>query len=158
MTIFFLLCVILFSGYSETIYVYTYELCNNEPVPIDIQAKEGILDGLFDAGHIVFDDIHDSQHENLLAKGKIATLINHAKKGGAYYLVCALIITTVKPNPTENEYIESHALYYLYDVLTGNLLKEGNTTVNNRENKTIMNKKNLWFQLGLYISKEISQF
>lgn len=154
----FLSCLIIFPGFTETIYVYTYELCNNEPVPCELQVKEGILDGLFEAGHIVFDDISGSDNGNRLSKTHIDQLIMEARKGGAYYLVGAQIITSLKSLENKTEYIESMAYYYLYDVSTGKLIQTGNTKMTNFNKEDLLNKEALWFQLGLYISGEITHF
>ncbi|MCW8966842.1 MAG: hypothetical protein OQK82_09195 [Candidatus Pacearchaeota archaeon] len=151
-----LLCLVVFPGFCETIYIYTYEVCSDEPVPTEFQVKEGILDGLFDAGHIVFDDISDSSHPDLLAGDTIDTLLTTARKGGAYYLLGARIISHVL-SETDKDQIESTASYYLYDVYSGKLLKEGITKVDNVKNKNKLSKQLLWFQLGHYISDEISR-
>ncbi|MBN2444161.1 MAG: hypothetical protein JXJ04_22550 [Spirochaetales bacterium] len=151
-----LLCFVIFPGFCETIYIYTYEVCSDEPVPPEFQVKEGILDGLFDAGHIVFDDMSDSSQPDLLGTDTIDTLITTARKGGAYYLVGARIISHVLSGSDKNQ-IESTATYYLYDVYSGKLIKEGMTKVDNRTNSITLSKQLLWFRLGHYISDEISQ-
>ncbi|MBN2531582.1 MAG: hypothetical protein JXB88_01755 [Spirochaetales bacterium] len=151
-----LLYFIILSAFSETIYVYTYEICNDEPVPCEFQVKEGILNGLFDAGHIVFDDISVSDRGNLLSGINIDKLIMDARSGGAYYFIGAQIISNLISLENKSECIESTAFYCLYDVSTGKLLKQGNTKMTNKENQ--LSKEILWFQLGLYISGEINYF
>ena len=154
----FIFCFFIYPLYSETIYIYTFELCNEEPVPAEIQVKEGILEGLFEAGHIVFDDMTDTAKGNLLSNENIDKLLFNVKKGGAYYLVGVQVLSSARADDNKAEYIESTAFYYLYDVYDGKLINEGKTKINNTENNARLSKEILWFKLGKFISEEVSRF
>ena len=146
---------IMFPGFCETIYVYTHEMCDEEPVPYDYQVKEGLLDGLFEAGHIVFDDVNDSFLPDLITTENIDTLIITARTSGAYYLLAVRIVSHMQDD-TNPKIIESTAVYYLYDVMTREIVKQGNTTIDNAGDMGL-GKKKFWFELGLFISEEISR-
>jgi hypothetical protein len=143
---------------AETFFIYSYELCNGEKVPLEYRVKEGVLEGLFDTGHIVFDDVTDTNEEDLLQDGVRDLLFHMARKGGAFYLVGIKVSTDVSEGEGGKAYIKVTAQYFLFDLYTDRLINSGDLAFDNREREDTICKEELWSELGHSISEAIHSY
>ncbi len=117
---------LLFSGfllYGETIFIYTVsegtEATLKNSVPY---LEDGVMEVLFDAGHIVF---NASSTTPVIKKGlssyKEPADFLTAKSGGASFLLEIAMHYSV----ADKKEIPEYADYRLYNVISGKLLKDG---------------------------------
>ena len=125
------------------------ETVDGVPNPKYPPAIEGIFDGLFEAGHIVFD----------LGTGRalppIEDLADMARSGGAEYVLQAVIAFMIQPKEEGNE-IEAVAEFSV--IRAGNVKRLGGWTVSdtNKGREKDMDLLKLGFELGTLIAAKVN--
>ena len=125
------------------------ETVDGVPNPKYPPAIEGIFEGLFEAGHIVFD----------LGKGKavppIDELADMARSGGAEYVLQAAIAFMIQPKAEGNE-IEAVAEFSV--IRAGNAKRLGDWTVTdtNKGREKDMDLLKLGFELGTLVAAKVN--
>ena len=122
------LCIILISlpVWSETVLVFTRNSLNSEtPGVIELQAalEDGVMETLFDAGHIVFNaGVIESNEKLKIPSERLSMRL--AKSGGAYFLL-EIDFSFNDRADEEAPLTPREANYRLYSVLDGGLLTQG---------------------------------
>jgi len=143
--------------FGETIFICTDEECDGTVVPLDEQVREGVFDGLFEAGHIVFDDCVVKRDKVITSPASIRELLTLASEEEAPFLVIVRVHSTKKNLASGAERIQSEAEYLLYDVAAGARIGRGVLTATNLDKEVDMKRKKLWFSLGEQISVKIGK-
>jgi hypothetical protein len=146
-----------FCSFGETFFICTDEQCNGEIVPLDEQVREGVFDGLFEAGHIVFDDCVTKRDRAITNEASIRELLVLASEEGAPFLVIVRVQSAKKVLSAGVERIESEAEYLLYDVAAGACIGRDTLTANNFNKESELKRNKLWFAFGQEISKKIEK-
>ncbi len=146
-----MIIIIITNLYSENIYIYVEETYNNEEPSISSPAKNGLLDGLFELGHIVFDDIQgegEINWDNEVFDG----LVGKAAYGGARFLFVVKIATYGEVNDDNMMSMESIAEYYYIDVRIVQIIAHGSINMDNFYKENEINREELGFSLGSELS------
>jgi hypothetical protein len=149
----FLLSMTLCAG--ETFFIVTDETFEGNPVPLGDQAREGIFDSLFEAGHIVLDDPGASLVDDILSEQSARGLLDRAASFEMPFLVLVRV-TSKKTDPAKaGGLVTAVAGFAVYDVLAKKLVGQGELRAdNNGKNKFATNAK-FWFYLGGEIAIKI---
>jgi hypothetical protein len=125
-TLLFLACIIAGSWnvYAETFFVYVEEVTISKETLDAPAIREGLLGGLFEKGHIVFDDLEIANTMDW-EKANFKTVINKALVGGARYMVAIKATTKSTTVDAGQLKLEHTARYYFFDVEKVQLIKEG---------------------------------
>lgn len=121
-------------------------------------AKEGLLAGLFDYGHIVFDDWETDLEE--WKRGNPARLAARAEAGGADHLVIVTVDNRyyqVRKKEALLTGIDSIAHYYLYRVRDEVLLGKGSVEGSNAGREEELHEPDLGFTLGKDLSLKLDE-
>ncbi len=137
----FLLAIIPSFVSAETVFIYTVsegtESTLKDSVPY---LEDGIMETMFDAGHIVF---NDSSTKPVRKKGldtyKEPEDFLTAKKGGATFLMEISVHYRIE----EDKEIPVSADYRLFNVISGKLLKDGTSVFENDSDDTKPYEKKL---------------
>jgi len=134
---------------ANTFFLYVEENCDDKKVAIAESAREGILDIIYDAGYIIFDDVSAKKTE-------ISDLINQTSSYGASFL----IVTTITSNQTIFKEklisVASKAQYTLYDLKNKSAVNSGKIEREINFEKSPMSRSQFWYNLGADIGKEIT--
>ena len=117
---------------------------------------EGLLESLFEIGHIVF----DFQGGNIWDGGGLKPMIRLAAEGGARYLVAVTVRSryeSISAAEQKLDRVSSSAHYQCYDVRTGLLLGDGHLEENNEGREKEFNENSVGFRLGEGISVEVDR-
>ncbi|MBN1699121.1 MAG: hypothetical protein JW881_16500 [Spirochaetales bacterium] len=142
---------------AETFFIYSHEVYNGESIPFEFRVKEGVMEGLFDAGHIVFDDVSESE-EDLLAEGMMDGLFQTALRGGARYLVGIHVRTETAAGEGEAPGISVQARYFLFDLRTAGLMDSGDLSIDSSGREDAAGKEMLWMECGRAVSEKIHDY
>ena len=137
--------------YSETIYIYVEETYNNEEPSISSPAKDGLLDGLFELGHIVFDDVQgegEINWDNAVFDG----LVGKALYGGARFLFLVNIASYGEVNDDNMISLELAAEYYCIDLRIVKIIARGSLNLDNFYKENEISREELGFSLGNELS------
>jgi hypothetical protein len=147
------LCIALIGAASrlsaETLLLAVSETIDGVPAPKSPPAIEGIFDGLFEAGHIVFD----------LGSGKaippMADLADIAVSGGAEYVLQAAVAFTIFPREGGNE-VSATAQFSV--IRAGSVTRVGAWTVSdtNKGREKDVDLSKLGFELGAMIAAKVN--
>jgi len=118
--------------------------------------KEGLIDGLFDLNHIVFDDVRPSYAVGWKT-AEFKELIHTAADGGAQFLVAARVTFLSSPYKKAIERLNSTVQYYCYEVKREILVGRGVLTRNNLGRELELNEEKLGLLLGQDLSFEIDR-
>ncbi len=123
-----LICALMVSlpVWGETVLVFTKNSLNPEiPGVVELQAalEDGVMETLFDAGHIVFNAGVVVSNEKLDIPSERLSM-RLAKSGGAYFLL-EIDFSLNAPVSEEEALTPREASYRLYSVLDGGLLTQG---------------------------------
>ena len=138
--------ILIFAGYlfPATFYIYTHEEYNGKTVPKGVCVREGLLEGLFEAGHIVFDNSQDSAKTDLLQEEHLATLIKIARNSEAEYILGVTVKSFSSTDAEKNNKVNCIATYHLIDVISHNSLDSGDIEINDVKIKSMDETKDLW--------------
>jgi hypothetical protein len=140
------ICVPILS--AETIFIYLEESCNNQHGIYLDQVKEGIFDALFEAGHVVFDDVKDNGGSSLIEEKDFKKPITIALKGGAKYVLAVRVRSETQKISENSERISGTAQVYLLLARTGVVVYTGEVRLSNNGNEVELTKDKLGFELG----------
>jgi len=133
---------------AETIYIYVEECCNGENGIYLDQVKEGIFDVLFEAGHVVFDDVKDKGAGTFIEEKNFKKPIAIARKGGARYVLAVGVQSAAQKIDENRERISGTAQVYLILARTGAVIYAGKAEISNKGNENELTKDKLGFELG----------
>jgi hypothetical protein len=144
---------------GKTFFIFVEETVDNTYVESVSPVSEGLLLGLFDRGHIVFDDTgmeagfewEKPDFGEFLRKGGI---------GGAEYFIAVNVQSRsfnagIKSN--SNIICESTLRYYCFDIEKKKLLKTGIMEENNAGKESKLDRTALGMILGELLSAEIEE-
>jgi hypothetical protein len=151
--VFLIACSCIASG--DTFFICTDEKCNEEAVPLNEQAREGIFDGLFEAGHIVLDDCTAKFENNIFGDKSVTELLETASESLVPFLVIVRVVSRKTILTGGKERIRSEARYSLYNVNTNTPVGSGTLNIDNTDKEDTVTRGALWFQLGRDISINI---
>jgi len=137
--------------YSETFYIYVEETYNGEEPSICSPAKESLLDGLFELGHIAFDDIEGEGDINWNNEA-FDSIINKGLYGGARILFLVNISSHSEINDDDMLSIVSTAEYYCIDLRIAKIIDFGSINMDNFYKEEQINQEELGFLLGSELS------
>lgn len=112
---------------AETVLIFTRNSHNPEIEAVVMQQsalEDGVMEAFFDAGHIVFNAGVVETNEKLEIPSERLSF-RMAKQGGAYYL----LEIDVEYREVDDSVEAESAAYRFYEVMSGDLLTEGNLTV-----------------------------
>jgi hypothetical protein len=139
------------AAFPETLLLCVTETVDGNPSPPPLPASEGIWDGLFESGHIIFDT----------EEGKpplpLSTLVELAVSGGARYILAARVAFVRTPRDAGPAEISARAGYSLYTAKTGGVVGEGTITDDNRGREKKVDLAKLGFELGNHIADKVSK-
>ena len=121
-------------------------------------AKEGLLDGLFDFGHIVYYDRQTDLDE--WKRGNHSRLVAQAEAGGADHLIIVTVANRYFEVRRKEELlvgIESVAGYYFYRVRDEALLGEGSVESSNAGRENEIRELDLGYALGQELSLKLEE-
>ncbi len=113
--------------YAETIFVYTVSEGTDKTLKTSVPyLEDGVLDVLFDAGHIVFNasSIKPVEKKGLDSYKEPEDFLT-AKSGGASFLLEIAMHYTLK----DDKEVPRSAEYHLYNVISGRLLTDGKVLI-----------------------------
>lgn len=134
--------------HSETLLIAVTETVDGKPSPLPPPATEGIFDGLFESGNIVFNT------EDGSAPLSSKELVRIAGSGGAKYVLVAAVTFQRTPLAGGLTGIMASARFSLIAVERGATLGAGTLTDDNRGREKDMDLAKLGFELGEKIAKE----
>jgi hypothetical protein len=139
------------AAFPETLLLCVTETVDGNPSPTPLPASEGIWDGLFERGHIIFNT----------EEGKpplpLSTLVELAVSGGARYILTARVAFERTPRDAGPAEISARAGYSLYSAKTGGVVGEGTVTDDNKGREKKVDLANLGFELGNLIAEKASK-
>jgi hypothetical protein len=147
-----LLCIALMgaaSGWAESLLIAVSETIDGVPISNPLPAAEGIFDGLFEAGHIVFD----------VGSGKaippIDDLADMARSGGAEYVLEGDVSFITKAGENGREITATAELSL---VRAGNVTRLGTVTLTdtNKGREKDVDLPKLGFELGVMIAERVN--
>ena len=130
----------------ETFFLHVDKTINGVKTDKPVHIKDGMLDGFFDLGHIVFDSGPKNNGETL------PDLLRIAFNGGAQYLVFTNVLSTVLEIDADTQRIEFSAFYRIFDASTGLPLAEGETETDNKGQEKEVNPYDIEFLFGVDVS------
>lgn len=142
------MCLTLASVSGDVFFLFSSEKCNDLTVPVDSSAKEGIMEGMFESGHIIFDDVSGKETSK-------DELIRMAWKYGAKYLIAVYVDSIETERENKPAKLSVKANYYLYDAKTNELVGDGELNLEEDNQEEAVNKAKVWFDLGISISGAI---
>jgi hypothetical protein len=149
----FLLSMTLCAG--ETFFIVTDETFEGNPVPLGDQAREGILDSLFETGHIVLDDPDASLPDDILSEQSARGLLDRAAAFDMPFLVIVRV-SSKKTDPAKaGELITAVAGFAIYDVFAKKLVGRGELRADNNGKNKFETHAKFWFYLGGEIAIKI---
>jgi hypothetical protein len=154
--LFLLLAAPPMAGCAETIFVYVEECCNGVHGIVLSEIKEGIFDALFEAGHIVFDDVQDKGTGSYIQTKNFAIPLAVARQGGAKYMLAVGIRSTVEKISKTEERISSTAEVYLLLTRTNTVIYFGKIELSNKGKEDTVTRDTLGFNLGTGIAALIN--
>ncbi len=137
--------------YSETFYIYVEETYNGEEPSVYPPAKESLLDGLFELGHIAFDDVEGEGDINWNNEA-FDSLIRKGLFGGARILFIVNISSYSEINDDDKVSIAATAEYYCIDVRIAKIIARGSINMDNFYKEEQINQEELGFLLGSELS------
>jgi len=144
------------AGFPETILVYVEQYTNGTPGPAPAAACAGILDGLFETGHIVFDTGKELVPDVDWATGGSKRLLSIAIEGGARLIVTARVESTVEGEEGQPAAVRTDLTYYVMDALTFSTLRSAALHGDNLGKENEVDASALNFGLGVEIAAEVS--
>ena len=157
--IFFILFLLLICGglYSGTFFVYVEEISRDKVLGTFSYVKEGLLEGLFDLNHVVFDDAKRTFGVDWDEKD-FENLVEVAVLGGAVFVVAVKVTKTAVEKPEvrdETTRLERIAEYYYIEVDSKKLIGSGRLVYNDRDQDISVNEETIDFMAGEEISYQI---
>jgi hypothetical protein len=156
----FLALVFVFSPFclnAETFYIYTCEIINGELAVYPLMVKEGVLDALFETGHIAFDDGANNCEISLENVAQMNKLYQIAMEGGARFVVAVFAKSQKELLPNKLERVSSTAKYYLFDLKSMECVGQGEDTSSNVDKEATIKGDQVLFSLGQAISGRIER-
>ena len=142
--------------FAETILVYVEQYTNGEAVAEAVVAAEGILDGLFQSEHIVFDTGDTTVPDMDWATGGSRQLLSIAIEGGARIIVAARMDSTVTEEEGKPASIRTQVIYHVMDTLTFATLQTRVLRDDNTGREDEVDEASLIFGLGDTIALDVS--
>lgn len=133
---------------AGTFYLYIEERCNGEQGYFLTGVRFGLIDTLFEQGHIVFDNALDPGTDSRLTSEGIRPVFAAAWEGGAEYIVVVAVISTVEKTTARADRIAGSCVFRLYDVENGTLLGKGAFALDNAGREHEFEKDALGFEIG----------
>jgi hypothetical protein len=155
---FFWACVLVFFplGLSgETFFVYNCEMVNGELAESPFMVKEGVLDGLFETGHIIFDDGVNNCEISLENISQMNRLYKVAMDGGARYLIAIFAKSNKEILPNKRERVSSTVKYYLFDAKTMECIGQGEDFSSNQDKEAEIKGNDVLFSLGQTVAGKV---
>ena len=135
---------------ANTFFLYTEEFCDDKAVALEESVREGIMEEIFEAGYIIFDDVSGKKYET-------AALMNQVLSYGARYLVVVHIQSQLSGKNSAEEKISSTADYALYDARGQKIVGEARMEKEENMAKARISRGQFWYNLGVNIGKEIEK-
>ena len=148
------------AAYGGTFFVFVEETVDGEFILDDVSpVSEGLLMGLFDRGHIVFDD-------NSLEPGfpwereDFSRFLEIGREGGAEYFVAVNVATAShRLDPAEGDAAPlrytSVIKYYCFDVGRGRLLAKGDLSHSSEGMESSLGRVDFGMELGSRLSASV---
>lgn len=142
---------------ANTMFLYSYEVIEGETSSQLSAINEGMMDELFEAAYIAFDNVAENNKIIFSPKQNLHDYLAMAKKGGARYFLAVNSVSHESMITKEAGEMDSDIIYYLYDAKTSELLDTGNLS-----RKFLFEKKSqidqIFFEIGREIVKKIGLF
>jgi hypothetical protein len=138
------------AAFPDTLLLCVTETVDGSPSPLPRPASEGIWDGLFEKGHVVFDTAEGNPPPPL------PTLVGLAVSGGAGYIVDARVAFVRTPREDGPEEISAKASYSLFTAKTGRPVGAGTVARDNKGREKEVNLAALGFELGNLVADKVS--
>ncbi|MBN1412877.1 MAG: hypothetical protein JW969_18700 [Spirochaetales bacterium] len=153
-----LLIIYIFSFplFADTFFVFSCEKINGELDTYPYMVKEGILDNLFEEGHIIFDDGVNNCELSIENRDEMDKIFKTAVSGGARYIIVLFADTKREKLANKLERYESRCEYYLFDIKTRNCIGKGDLGSDNIGKEENIKGDTLLFTLGGDIAGKIS--
>jgi hypothetical protein len=134
--------------FGETILIAVQESLNGGSVPSPSPAKEGILAGIFDRGHIIF-DLPES-----VPLPPLEELVRMAREGGAA-LVLDVVVEFRESRLSDGQLrIDASGRYSVIDVSAGTMRKEGDIAGTNQGRERNVDRNALGMELGDQVAED----
>ena len=120
-----------------------------------LYVKEGLLEGLFKQGHIIFDtgnSIIANIDWNRIETTELSII---ASAGGASFIVAALVNLSIRGE--DIQHIEIRTNYHLISLKEGRILVAAEETATNKGMETYKNREDFSFEMGLTIASHLNQ-
>ena len=140
---------------GETLFVYLEETPNSVGL-YEMPVREGLMSGLFERDHVVFDDVRPAYNVNWQSHG-FKQLINSAADGGASILVAVKVTYRFTPLRDELKTIDGTARFYCYEVEEERLISHGTVRSDNAGREQEVDREGLGILLGEELSVEIDR-
>jgi hypothetical protein len=127
--------------FPETVLVSVSETEGGTTVPLPLPAAEGIMDGLFDAGHIVLDSANAPQ-------APLATLLGEARVVEAGFVLQASVTFERSARGDAPPRFSASARYTVLDTRTGRSVATGVVSGDNGGRETDVDRRKLGFEIG----------
>ena len=137
-----LVAVVIQSVPAETLFLHVNDKMIVNSLDILDPVRDGILDGLFENGHIAFDSGPREETDN------VSVLVGIARNGGAQYLVVV----------TLSDEIELSAGFSVFESAYGRSLFDGVVRADGVDKEKHSMDNSLVFKLGQEISAQIHQY
>ena len=140
------------SSMGDTFFVYV----EDGGIP-NSQLREGLLEGLFERDHIVFDDPRAIYRITWDTSG-LKPLIDLASEGGAEYLLAVRVSLESEPISRRLERAQATAIYFFIAVKQEILLARGVLVEDNAGREENLSSERVRYLLGERLSGEIEKF
>jgi len=148
------------AAYGGTFFVFVEEKVDGEFLLEDVSpVSEGLLLGLFDRGHIVFDD--NGMEPGFPWEGEdFSRFLETGRQGGAEYFIAVKVDTTSHPpeaseGTTKAVRYSSVIKYYCFEVLPGKLLAKGDLAESSEGAEGSPGRVDFGMQLGSRLSASV---
>ncbi len=137
---------------GETLFVYVEDAGQAYS-----ELKEGLLDGLFEQHHVVFDDAK-AYFQIAWDSGDFEPLIDLAAEGGAEFLIAVEVSPSTARVTETLMRAQSRARYFFLAVGSGVLLTQGDLAWDNRGREEQIDGDRVRYLLGEQLSQAIETF
>jgi hypothetical protein len=140
---------------GETFFVYGCEMINGELAQSPYLVKEGVLDGLFETGHIVFDDGVNNCEISMENTEQMNKLYKIAMDGGARYVIAIFSNAQKQVLPNKLDRVSCTVKYFIFDSKHMECIGQGEDGSDNTAKEAQIKGTEVLFSLGQSIAGKL---